>query len=173
MRTGQPARRMDWTPARSMESVEYSNKAELKADEPFPVKLPSTEPSPPCEGCGGLYLFDTSIPSPLWNEVIRDHGLPEYLCLSCIVRAFAVAGRGFTAVLSGAGVEGLPIEIIVNSHRARDFSECEMVTIGLQADRAIKAEAEVAILTARLADCDAERSHLHAQADVKARSAGE
>jgi hypothetical protein len=53
----------------------------------------------PCAQCGGPHDFDTSIPSELWNHVIRAKGLPEYLCTTCIVREFVRAGTSFTANL--------------------------------------------------------------------------
>lgn len=76
-------------------------------------------PAPPdasrCSGCGGPYLFDTTIPSPLWNRVIRAQGMPEYLCTTCIVRAFVKAGEPFTAELWGAEFNGDPIEVRLRS----------------------------------------------------------
>lgn len=74
---------------------------------------------PMCAGCGGPHPFDTTIPSPIWNRVIRGAGLPDYLCLTCIVQAFAVAGEGFTAQLWGPEFSGLPIEVLVNGQGAR------------------------------------------------------
>lgn len=53
----------------------------------------------PCQGCGGPHQFDTSIPSPVWNRVIRARELPENLCASCILAEFAKADCGFTATL--------------------------------------------------------------------------
>jgi hypothetical protein len=71
--------------------------------------------NPACSGCGGPHPFDTSIPSEAWNRVVRGRGLPDYLCLTCIVRAFAEAGEDFTAELwSGAEIEafdGLPMTV--------------------------------------------------------------
>lgn len=81
---------------------------------------------PTCVHCGGPHPYDTSIPSPLWNSVIRAQGLPDYLCLTCITRAFAHAGVSFTAELYGDGFGGLPIEIRVNgadATSARDLSD--------------------------------------------------
>lgn len=72
----------------------------------------------PCADCGGPHMFDTSVPSPLWNRVIRGGGLPEYLCTSCIVRAFVKAGEGFTAQLWGDGFNGVTIEVIINPQGA-------------------------------------------------------
>lgn len=74
----------------------------------------------PCGGCGGPCLYDTSISSPLWNAVIRANGLPDFLCLACIVRAFVVRGESFTAILSGDGVAGAAIEVRVNGATPRD-----------------------------------------------------
>jgi hypothetical protein len=67
-----------------------------------------------CQGCGGVYRFDTSVPSVLWNRVIRAQGLPEYLCTACILRAFAKAGVSFTAELCGDEFDRLPIEFTIN-----------------------------------------------------------
>jgi hypothetical protein len=54
--------------------------------------------------------------------VIRGAGLPDYLCLTCIVRAFVEAGEGFTAQLWGPGLDGLPIEVLVNGAQARSMA---------------------------------------------------
>lgn len=75
-----------------------------------------------CGGCGGPHAFDTSIPSAVWNRVIRAKGLSEYLCMSCIVREFVKVGRSFTAELSGSGFSGVPIEIRVRGEVAQDAS---------------------------------------------------
>lgn len=72
-----------------------------------------------CSGCGGPHQFDTSVPSVLWNQVIRAAGLPEYLCTMCIVRAFARAGVSFTAELYGDDFHGLPIEVRINGEEAQ------------------------------------------------------
>jgi hypothetical protein len=75
--------------------------------------------TPPCGGCGGPHPFDTSIPSVLWNEVVRPSGGSDYLCATCILRLFAAAGRGFVAELYGEGFHGLPIEVTVNGEAAQ------------------------------------------------------
>jgi hypothetical protein len=70
-----------------------------------------------CDGCGGVYRFDTSIPSALWNKVIRASGAErggEYLCAACIVRAFVKAGESFTAELSSEEFHGDRIEVTIN-----------------------------------------------------------
>lgn len=69
-----------------------------------PTAVGASEPTPPCMGCGGPHRFDTSIPSALWNKVIRGADLPDYLCTSCIVAAFVRAGVSFTAELYGEPV---------------------------------------------------------------------
>jgi hypothetical protein len=74
--------------------------------------------NPLCTNCGGPHLFDTSVPSHEWNAVIRAQSLPEYLCTTCIVRAFAWAGRSFSAELYGGGFSGLAIQVIVNGREA-------------------------------------------------------
>jgi hypothetical protein len=73
-----------------------------------------------CYLCGGPHQFDTSVPSVKWNLVIRAQGLPEYLCTTCIVRAFVKAGVSFTAQLYGDGFHGDAIEIRVNDAVAND-----------------------------------------------------
>jgi len=72
-----------------------------------------------CAGCGGPYQFDTTVPSVLWNEVIRAAGLPEYLCTTCVVKHFAAAGVSFTAELWGDDFNGLPVAVHFNSRGAR------------------------------------------------------
>lgn len=74
----------------------------------------------PCAGCGGPHDFDTSVPSVMWNAVIRAKGLPEYLCTTCIVREFVRANLGFTATLWNEEFYGVPIELIVNGQNAKD-----------------------------------------------------
>lgn len=76
-----------------------------------------------CGGCGGPHRFDTSVPSVLWNRVIRSLGISEYLCLTCILRAFARAGISFTATLWGDGFDGLPIAVEVNGAVSRAVHE--------------------------------------------------
>jgi hypothetical protein len=66
-----------------------------------------------CDQCRGPHVFDTSVPSVLWNQVIRGAGLPDYLCTTCVVRAFAAAGVSFTAHLYGEGFNGTPIDVTV------------------------------------------------------------
>jgi hypothetical protein len=73
-----------------------------------------------CRGCGGPHSFDTSVPSAAWNAVIRARGLPEFLCLTCIAREFAKAGRSFTAQLWGEEFHGTPIEVRVGERVATD-----------------------------------------------------
>lgn len=69
--------------------------------------------NPPCGNCGGPHQFDTSIPSYLWNEVVRASGKSDYLCLSCIVSVFASAGKSFTATLWGDNLDGIQIAVTV------------------------------------------------------------
>jgi len=64
-----------------------------------------------CGGCGGPHRFDTSIPNELWNEVIRAKGISEYLCTSCIVREFALAGKDFTATLWSDDFNGVSLAV--------------------------------------------------------------
>lgn len=67
--------------------------------------------NPHCSGCGGLHPFDTTIPSQLWNAVIRVQDFPDYLCASCIIRVFAARGISFEAELSGEGVSGARLRL--------------------------------------------------------------
>ena len=60
-----------------------------------------------CSNCHGPYEYDISIPSPLWNKVIRPEGHEtgnEYLCGSCIIKQFAIAGVSFQGELYGDNV---------------------------------------------------------------------
>ena len=66
-----------------------------------PQKARDEPVGPPCSQCGGAHAFDTSIDSAVWNRVIRGRGLPDYLCVSCIIRAFVGANESFTARLWG------------------------------------------------------------------------
>ena len=79
-----------------------------------------TNKNPPCDCCGGPHPFDTTIPSVVWNRVVRAQGLPDYLCLTCIVRAFVTAGESFTAELIGATIKSTALEIRINSRDAKD-----------------------------------------------------
>ena len=79
-----------------------------------------SEKAGPCGGCGGPHNFDTSVPSVVWNEVIRAKGGSEYLCLTCIVREFAKVGRSFTATLYGASLDLTKIEVRVGGQVAED-----------------------------------------------------
>lgn len=54
-----------------------------------------------CQRCGGPHQFDTSLPSPLWNQVVREQGWPEFLCTTCIVLLFVRAEVSFEAELYG------------------------------------------------------------------------
>ena len=78
------------------------------------------EKNPPCRGCGGPHPFDTTVPSAVWNETIRAAGLPDYLCLTCIVLEFARQGKSFTADLVGDGLSFVPISIEIDGMIARD-----------------------------------------------------
>ena len=75
--------------------------------------------TPPCTLCGGPHPFDTTIPAIIWNSVVRAAGLPEYLCLSCIITAFAEKKISFTAVLGIRG-NAIPVEISIDSRSSQD-----------------------------------------------------
>ena len=81
---------------------------------------PSPEKNPPCGLCGGPHPFDTTVPSVVWNRVVRAQELPDYLCLTCIVRAFVAAGESFTAELIGVAIETTALEVRINSRDAKD-----------------------------------------------------
>ena len=66
---------------------------------------------PVCDLCGGPHLFDTSVDSTAWNRVIRAKGLPEYLCLSCIVVEFVKAGEVLEATLWGDHLPGVSVRV--------------------------------------------------------------
>lgn len=86
----------------------------------WPVSVAEERDRPLCLGCKGPHRFDTSVPSVVWNAVVRSAGLPDFLCTTCVVEAFAKVGRSFTATLWGEGFAGLPIEIRVNEQPAHD-----------------------------------------------------
>jgi hypothetical protein len=71
---------------------------------------------PSCQLCGGSDPYDTSIGNEKWNTVIRANGLPDFLCLSCIVREFLTRGESFSANLYGNGFcgEGISISLLDN-----------------------------------------------------------
>lgn len=77
------------------------------------------EPSP-CAQCGGPHDFDTSVPSVVWNAVIRTSNLPDYLCMTCIVREFVRMRQSFTAQLWNEEFNGINIEIVVEGQTAND-----------------------------------------------------
>lgn len=64
-----------------------------------------------CQECGGPHSFDISVPSDQWNAVIRAKGLPEFLCLTCIVQEFVKAGKDLSAELWGESFNGTPITV--------------------------------------------------------------
>lgn len=104
----------------------------------------------PCAGCGGPYRFDTTLPSVIWNHVIRAHGLPEYLCTTCIVREFAKAGESFTATLWGDEFNGVPIEVLVNGQGAVDATALSEENTGYRV--------QIADLTARCEAVEAQKA---------------
>lgn len=75
-----------------------------------------------CQGCGGPHSFDTSVPSVLWNAVVRKNGWADFLCIACIIKAFAAADQSFTATLWGREFNGLAIEVRINGQDARDVA---------------------------------------------------
>lgn len=91
--------------------------AGVETSQSLPQGAPSVNPA--CVGCGGPHPFDTTVPSPLWNRVVRAGDHPDYLCATCVLGVFALAGESFTAELWGAGFNGVPIEVRVASADAR------------------------------------------------------
>ncbi len=77
---------------------------------------------PKCQDCGGPHQFDMSVPSVVWNHCIRAAGLPDYLCATCILRAFARKGESFTATLWSDELHGVPIEVRVRGAAAKDIA---------------------------------------------------
>ena len=89
--------------------------------------------NPTCSGCGGPHPFDTTVPSVVWNRVIRANGLPDYLCTTCIVSAFVSRGESFTAELIGATMPRTAIEVRVNGAEARDAAAISEENTALRA----------------------------------------
>jgi len=58
-----------------------------------------------CGLCGGPHEYDTAIPDQAWKSVVRSRGLPDQLCLSCIVAIFVQANESFEAELYGPPVD--------------------------------------------------------------------
>ena len=66
-----------------------------------------------CQRCLGPHAYDVSVPSHLWNEVVRAGAQPDYLCASCVLAVFAMAGRDFTAHLWGLGLrDGIKLTVV-------------------------------------------------------------
>ena len=89
--------------------------------------------NPPCQYCYGPHRFDTSIPSVTWNRVIRAAGLPDYLCVSCIVEEFAKIQEGFTAELSGEQLNKVPVEFRIGGEAAKDAADLSAENTKLRA----------------------------------------
>lgn len=108
-----------WTPEEIDEAKRRGNeRAKSFGIEAGGSRIPADDAhatEPPCALCGGPHPFDTTIPSALWNAVIREHGLPDYLCATCILRAFVQAGRSFTAELWSPELNGVPITVGVSA----------------------------------------------------------
>jgi hypothetical protein len=99
-----------------------------------PADSHHSEANPPCCGCGGPHLFDTVVPSVRWNAVIRAAGLPDYLCASCVVKAFAERVESFTATLWGQSFNGLPIEVYIAGKPALDAAAVSEENTSLRAE---------------------------------------
>jgi hypothetical protein len=117
--------------------------------------LAREQQNPRCSLCGGPHPFDTTVPSVVWNEVIRAEGWPDYLCLTCVVTAFALfgqSGQSFTAELIGELFPGgLPIEVRINEQVARDSAKVSDENTTLRADLAALRQQHQALVEARAA----------------------
>ncbi len=107
-----------------------------------------------CLGCGGPHRYDATVPSPLWNRVVRAAGGPEHLCAACVLLAFARAGEGFTATLWGVGLDGVAITVGVGARDALGRAVASAVqaleteNTALRAELGAGAEATRALRTA-------------------------
>ena len=119
------------------------SQARIDALEAELAKATAAGKNPSCNICGGPHPFDTVIPSVIWNRVVRDHGLPDYLCLTCIVRAFVAASESFTAEIIGATDIPTTIEIRIDSRDAKDAA--------LVSEENTRLRARIAALEAELA----------------------
>jgi hypothetical protein len=103
----------------------------------------------PCALCGGPHDFDTSVPSVVWNAVIRTRDLPDYLCTTCIVREFVRARQGFTAQLWNEEFNGVSIEVVVEGQAAQDAALVQAENnslrnqLSMMDERAISAAKEI------------------------------
>lgn len=134
---GGPYLPRDLTEQQKAELASYIDQGVAQAVQAERERWNCTKPidAPPvCSGCGGPHPFDTSIPSVVWNRVIRDGGLPDYLCTTCIIRAFALAGVSFTATLWSPEFHGLPIHVMVRDHVATDAAAISEENTQLRAD---------------------------------------
>jgi hypothetical protein len=73
-----------------------------------------------------------SVPSVRWNAVIRATHYPDYLCLTCIVKAFALGNESFTATLWGGFFDGMPISVRVNDQPAIDAAAMSVENTALR-----------------------------------------
>lgn len=110
-----PASMPEWLALYPRERVALTDFVRACSSAPAPAETTQ----PPCSQCGGPHPFDTTVPSAHWNAVIRAQGLPDYLCLTCIVREFAKRGESFAATLTGDGFHRLPIEVRIGTQEAR------------------------------------------------------
>jgi hypothetical protein len=86
-----------------------------------------------CAGCGGPHPFDTSVPSPLWNRVVRPRlarrGCPEFLCLTCITAEFVRAGVSFSARLwgtyRGRWLRGQVVEVRIGGRASTAYAKVQ------------------------------------------------
>jgi hypothetical protein len=121
--------------------------APLRAEDDDAItRLKEPDIAPPCNMCHGPYQFDTTIPSPIWNRVVRAQNLPEYLCLTCIVKVFAKDSQSFTAQLWGDDFNGTPIEVRVAYRAANSVAALEHENNELRLKIA-QMESTIAVLT--------------------------
>lgn len=78
-----------------------------------------------CQLCGGPHEFDTSIPSQLWNKIIRKNKFPDTLCASCIIKIFTIYKQSFIATLWSDSLNGIPIEVKVKGKDAEILKESQ------------------------------------------------
>lgn len=111
--------------------------AAYKLLESFVAELKPRVAEPVCSRCHGPHPYDTSIPSVVWNAVVRAQNLPEFLCATCIIEVFVEQGQSFTATLWGGSMSGAAIEVRVNGQEARDAA------LILEENTRLRAEASV------------------------------
>lgn len=119
------ALRLVWSKWQTLDQVEFTKWLSNELATPAPQVPLQQVGTAGCQSCGGPHQFDTSVPSQQWNEVIRASGLPEHLCLTCIVREFVSVGKDVTAELWGGKFNGERIEIRLAELKAGEVSDAD------------------------------------------------